>query len=189
MGETVTHAGRKINDRDRRYKHFSTFPRDARPATAPTLLPDPPPMPKEIRYLLFSAQEVQTAVIEFYRKRRGGAAAAVPARRTAAAMEPGLAIELCQRADGEPFALLRVGPPGGGGRDAAAAIELAAPDLVSALILYCKDKRIPIPAGGYKSLEIVGDELGLLATLRVPQGARPRLLAAVCPTAAGLLTD
>ncbi|HEY0523396.1 MAG TPA: hypothetical protein VGD08_08400 [Stellaceae bacterium] len=144
-------------------------------------------MPKEIRYLLFSAQEVQTAVIEFYRKRRGGAAAAVPARRSAAAMEPGLAIELCQRADGEPFALLRVGPPGG--RDAAAAIELAAPDLVSALILYCKDKRIPIPAGGYKSLEIVGDELGLLTTLRVPQGARPRLLAAVRPTAGGLLTD
>src|SRR4051794_3264604 len=106
-------------------------------------------MPKEIRYLLFSAQEVQTAVIAFYRKRRGGAPAAVPARRTAAAMEPGLAIELRQRADGEPFALLRVGLPGGGGRDAASAIELAAPDLVSALILYCKDKRIPIPAGGY----------------------------------------
>ena len=148
-------------------------------------------MPKEIRYLLFSAQEVQTAVIEAYRKRRGGAAAAVPARRTAAAMEPGLAIELCQRADGEPFALLRLGPPGGGGggRDASpAAIELAAPDLVSALILYCKDKRIPIPAGGYKSLEIVGDELGLLTTLRVPQGARPRLLAAIRPNAAGLLT-
>jgi hypothetical protein len=152
-------------------------------------------MPKEIRYLLFSAQEVQTAVTEFYRKRRGGAdgggsAAAVPPARRTIEVEPALAIELRRRADGEPFALVRAGKPGGIGRGAAAAsAELAAPDLVGALLLYCKDRRIPIPAGGYKSLEIVGDELGLLTTLRVPQGARPRLFAAVRPDAAGLLTD
>ena len=43
------------------------------------------------------------------------------------------------------------------------------PVLAAALILFCHDKRIPLPAAGDKSLQCFGDQLGLVVAINPKQ--------------------
>jgi hypothetical protein len=45
--------------------------------------------------------------------------------------------------------------------------------LAAALILYCRDRKIPLPASADKSLQRFGDQIGLIATYNPKSASMP----------------
>ena len=45
--------------------------------------------------------------------------------------------------------------------------------LAAALILYCRDRKIPLPASADKSLQRFGDQIGLIATYNPKSASLP----------------
>jgi hypothetical protein len=107
------------------------------------------PMPTEIRHVMFSAEEAMTALRDY----------CVSAGRRFPAYASVLTIE------GVHDPLVRVSAPSdAAGEDRSVSFtgrELAAP-----LLLYCRRKRIPLPARAEKQIIVLGGRLALVIKLR-----------------------
>jgi hypothetical protein len=121
-------------------------------------------MPTELRHLLFQPAEVVQAVQE-YRRRLGQAL-------------PSGAIVSCgpeSKGSGEIMSFrLTIAP------DAAAVMKrgesrqqetiIPGPALAAALILYCRDHKIPLAASASKSLQLYGNQVCLITTIHPGRG-------------------
>jgi hypothetical protein len=110
-------------------------------------------MAAEIRHIEFSAAEVAAAVREYCREVSWPPLPFGTLRR----------FELHQGADGAS-ATFEVVPEDDGSR--AEAGEVSDAELREALILYCGTQKIPLPRAGTKTLQLFGDSLLLIVTLK-----------------------
>ena len=109
-------------------------------------------MAAEIRHIEFSAVEVAAAVGEYCREVSWPPLPAGKLRR----------FELHQRAGGA-CATFEVVPDDGGASEPG---EVSGTELSEALILYCGTRKIPLPRAGTKTLQLFGDSLLLIVTLK-----------------------
>ncbi len=114
-------------------------------------------MPSELRQILFRTPEVAQAVTEYHRRMRTPLPAGTIIRCAAESDGP----------DSPPRVRLVIAlddpeasNPGGSHRE----VMIDGPALAAALILHCRDRRIPLPATAQKSLQRFGDRLGLVVT-------------------------
>jgi hypothetical protein len=107
----------------------------------------------EVRYIVFSPDEVRSAIITFV-QRQG----------TVAAANDVLAVEFVGPNDA-PSALVRVR-----GQPAPEPTSLSAQYLIAALLLYCGDRRIPVPRRAEKRVELSVNGLTLVLTTDKPSG-------------------
>lgn len=113
-------------------------------------------MPSELRHLLFRPSEVVQAVKEYYRRMR-------------TATPTGLVVFCGPEARGAGatvrFRITVASNPVDGEAMPNQDVLVDTPVLAAALILFCHDKKIPLPAQADKSLQVFGDQVCLLATL------------------------
>ncbi len=107
----------------------------------------------EVRYVVFSPDEARNAIITFV-QRQG----------TVGAADDVLAVEFAGPNDA-PSALVRLR-----GQPARDPINLGAHYLTAALLLYCGDRRIPIPRRAEKRVERSVNGLTLVLTTDKPSG-------------------
>jgi hypothetical protein len=110
-------------------------------------------MAAEIRHIEFSATEVAEAVREYCREVSWPPLPAGTPRR----------FELHQGSGGAS-ATFEIVPDDGDGR--AETGEVTDVELREALILYCSARKIPLPRAGTKTLQLFGDSLLLIVTLK-----------------------
>jgi len=125
-------------------------------------------MPTEIRHILFRATEVVVAVAEY-------------SRRIRQPLPPGSVVKWSMQADEEGgsvrFTLTIDDESGDSRRDGGVVrhdVTIEGPALAAALILYCRDRRIPLPSGAEKALQRFGDLLALVVTRNPRQEPMPR---------------
>lgn len=126
-------------------------------------------MPSELRHILFQPDEVALAVREYHRRMRSP-------------LPPGAVVRCgaeCEGAGGAVRFRLVLAPDtgAGGALKSAPAQELVieGPALAAALILFCHDRRIPLPASADKSLQRFGEQVGLVVAINPkPEEQRPR---------------
>ena len=120
-------------------------------------------MVSEIRHLLFRPFEVVQAVAEF-------------SRRSGVPLPPGTVVR-CEpenNGTGTPIRFRIAIAPDGTDPTAETShreITIDSSTLAAALILYCRDRRIPLPASADKSLQQFGDQVCLMATINPKQDA------------------
>lgn len=114
-------------------------------------------MPSETRQILFRIPEVAQALAEYHRRMRTPLPAGTIIRCAPESDDPG----------GTPRVRMVIaldGPeatgPGGSHRE----VVIDGPVLAAALILHCRDRRIPLPASAKKALRHVGDQVGLIVS-------------------------
>ncbi len=114
-------------------------------------------MPSEKRQILFRTPEVAQALTEYHRRMRTPLPAGTIVRCAAESDNPDSPprIRLVIACD-DPEACR----PDGSHRE----VVVDGPALAAALILYCRDRRIPLPATADKSLQRFGDRVGLVVT-------------------------
>ncbi|MBV8614059.1 MAG: hypothetical protein JOY66_09860 [Acetobacteraceae bacterium] len=114
-------------------------------------------MPFEMRQIVFRMPEVAQAVTEWHRRMRTPLPAGTVVRCTAEGDAPDDAprVRLVIALDD-----LEAVHRGGSHRE----VVIDGPALAAALILYCRDRRIPLPASAKKSLRRVGEQVGLVVT-------------------------
>jgi len=98
-------------------------------------------MPRELRQIMFRAPEIMTAITEYHRRR----AMALPLGTAIGCKvtdDPALSVTLSIEADGGALSKITVDP------------EV----LAASLILYCINRKIPLPAEADKRLQKVGDD-------------------------------
>lgn len=127
-------------------------------------------MPTELRHLLFRPAEVIEAVCAYQ-------------RRVGEAMPEGPVLYSTLEPDDDDGGVrlcitiaTAAGRPGKGRKSRAPSREeviVGDHALAAALILYCRDLRIPLPARAEKSLQLFGDQLGLIVSFK-PKGAGQR---------------
>ena len=110
-------------------------------------------VPSELRQLVFESEEVVQAVRKLYRRRgqsmpRGNVLATTPE-----ADESGEISALRMVFTDAPVVEWMPPDTGGGDRQE---IRVEAPALAAALIMHCREERIPLPARARKSLRLVG---------------------------------
>jgi hypothetical protein len=109
-------------------------------------------MPKEVRYVLFSPEEVQDALVEGLSLADAGwKEAAGPVR-----------LDLAVAPSGEVIARLVPRRPRIGRR---AEWSFNAGDILTLLLQSCRRNRIPLPLRGHKRLELMGTCLCLTITM------------------------
>ena len=106
-------------------------------------------MPSEVRYLVFSIKEL-VAAIRDYRRRRSQPLVAGSVIRCNVSTDPEVSagIDVRSDADGKVYS-----------------VTLRTEELAAALIMYCINHRIPMPAAANKSLQMFGDSIGLVIQL------------------------
>ena len=111
-------------------------------------------MPSEVRHLLFRAPEVVNAVQAHF-------------RRIGKPLPSGSVGDCTCSGDGVTvpvsFQLTLHTDFGRAGMPDAITVDTV--NLVAALIMHCKDKKIPLPAKAQKSLQRINDQICLVATL------------------------
>ena len=114
-------------------------------------------MPFETRQIVFRTPEVAQAVTEWHRRMRTPLPAGTVVRCAADSDGPDDAprVRLVIALDDLEAVHL-----GGSHRE----VVIEGPALAAALILYCSDRRIPLPASAKKSLRRVGEQVGLVVT-------------------------
>ena len=128
-------------------------------------------MPSEVRHILFRPAEVVQAVKEYH-------------RRMGKALPAGAILHCgpkCDNVSGAVrFCIMFTPDPADGrapttpGDAAQRELAIEGPALVAALILHCRDRRIPLPAGADKSLRLFGEQLCLVATINPKQEDLPQ---------------
>ena len=116
-------------------------------------------MVSEVRHILFRPFEVVQAVAEF-------------CRRSGEPLSPGTVIRCGPEntGPGTPIKFrMTVAPDEAGTPQEPRDIVIDSPILAAALILYCRDRRIPLPATADKSLQQFGDQVCLMATINPKQ--------------------
>lgn len=130
-------------------------------------------MPAELRHLLFPPTEVVNAVREYH-------------RRFGTPLPAGSVVECGPEGAGAQegavrFRIVLASPPAKGaapGRsveDVRREMVIESHVLVAALILYCRDQRIPLPATATKSLQRFGNQVCLIATIGAKHDKLPSL--------------
>jgi len=114
-------------------------------------------MPKEIRYLLFSAEEVLAALLH-------EAAEATPGVGLGAVS---FSVQMATGLDGGVVLRIARRLPGGTRRPAP---EMASAEVLALLLRLCKRSRIPLPLRGVKRVELLGTCLALAVTLNAAPG-------------------
>ena len=125
-------------------------------------------MPSEIRHIVFCPAEIAAGIRE-YRRRIGHPLPAGALR--------GL---MLRDGGGGVRAGLRIVPDDG---SAAEAWEIGAAELTAAMLLYCGDHKIPLPAAGTKGLQKFGEHLLLIITLNLSGAGWPLSAALSLPRA------
>jgi hypothetical protein len=108
----------------------------------------------EVRYIIFSPDEVRSAIISFVQK-----------QGQAASSNDVTSVEVVGPSEA-PTAMVRLQ-----GSPAAKPIKLSEQYLVAALLLYCTDRRIPIPKQAAKRVELSVNGLTLAMTSDRTQGS------------------
>lgn len=108
-------------------------------------------MPKEIHYFLFTREEVFDALVRF--------------QATRAEKLPHDAVATIKlRSDKHGVSAMIVGQskakPG-------FSVDFDNADILGALVLFCRNRRIPLATRASKRLELVGDQIALLTTLNL----------------------
>lgn len=114
-------------------------------------------MPTEIRHILFSPAEMVVAVSDF--SRRTGKPlppGSVVGCRINSAVEDG--VELVR------FSLSIASAAAAGNVCEQREVTSGGSNLAAALILFCRDRRIPLPSDADKSLRRFGDQVALVVT-------------------------
>jgi hypothetical protein len=109
-------------------------------------------MPKEMRQIMFGPPEIMTAILEYHRRR----SIALPA---------GTAVRCFITDEPELSAILFIQGDGAGMTE----LPLTAETLAAALILYCINRRIPLPAEAEKRLRKLADDRVALFMIKSPQ--------------------
>jgi hypothetical protein len=117
-------------------------------------------MPSEIRHIIFRPGEIIQAIKEYYRRRgqalpRGTVLSCNPecyAATEAVRLRLVIAPDIIDR----PASLKPIQP-------AEQVVLVETPDLAAALILYCRDRGIPLPYKATKSLQVIDERLCLVA--------------------------
>ena len=110
-------------------------------------------MPTEIRQIAFKSQEAMQAVIEYHRRR-------------SIALPSGSAIDITF--DEEPVsAVLRIQAAGGLTKQ----VPITAEGLAAALILFCINRKIPLPAEADKRLQKLNGGVALIVRIPVKGAA------------------
>ena len=123
-------------------------------------------MPSEMRYLVFATKEVVAAVRD-YRRRRGQPMVPGQVVRCAVVADPDVSATVDVRSDADAKLY---------------SVVLKSEELAAALIMYCINQRIPMPAAATKSLQMFGDSLGLVITKSLgDQAAGPAPQRRRCP--------
>ena len=130
-------------------------------------------MPTELRHLIFSPAEVLDAVKEFNRRR----GTPLPAAGVAQCGPDGMEAE-----EGTiRFRIVLTSPPAKEAvpdksvKDTQREMIIESHVLAAALILYCRDRRIPLPVIAEKSLQRFGEQVCLVATIRSKTDRLPPL--------------
>ena len=130
-----------------------------------------PPMPTELRHLLFQPAEVLDALREYYRRLDSP----LPADGVAWCGPEG-----AESQDGAVGFRVVFTPPAAKARVPGRLVENTQREMVvdshvlaAALILYCRDRRIPLPAIATKSLQRFGSQVCLIATIRAKSDKPP----------------
>lgn len=128
-------------------------------------------MPSELRHLMFRPPEVVQAVKEYH-------------RRLGVPLPSGAVARCGPESDGAGGAVLfriTLVPDQGKGLSPHAAGEgeqrevvIEGSALAAALILHCRDRRIPLPASADKSLQRIGEQVCLVATINPKQSELPQ---------------
>ena len=113
-------------------------------------------MPKEIRYLLFSADELRDCLHDY-----ANGHAAVGTDRYVAVQD----VSLTQTPEGGVGAHVKLRKQG---NDEIEERDFVASDLNSALLLFCGKRSIPLAKRAQKSVEIFSDQIALMMTLDFP---------------------
>jgi len=108
-------------------------------------------LPSEIRHIVFGAAEIAAGIRE-YRRRIGHPLPIGRLRR------------LLLRDGGGVRAELEVVPEDGSPPET---WEIGTAELTAAMVLYCGDHKIPLPAAGAKGLQKFGDSLLLIDTINL----------------------
>lgn len=106
-------------------------------------------VPTELRHIRFRPVEIVVAVREYRRRMRRP-------------LPTGFLRTFRIGSDGPVSALFEISPDGRPDREV---IELSEPELAAALILFCIDRKIPLPAAGNKALARSGEGVTLIVTL------------------------
>lgn len=113
-------------------------------------------MPKEIRYLLFSSDELRDCLHDY----ANGHAAAGTDRYDAVHD-----VSLTQTPDGGVGVHVKLRKQG---TDEVEERDFVASDLNSALLLFCSKRGIPLAKRAHKSAEIFSDQIALMMTIDFP---------------------
>jgi hypothetical protein len=117
-------------------------------------------MPTELRHLLFRTAEIVQAIKEYHR-RLGQVLPAGPVLSCGAEYDgEGRGVQFCITIAPDPADAKKPAKPGMADRQD---VVIEGPTFAAALILYCRDRRIPLPANADKSLQLFG---GLNAAAR-----------------------
>ncbi len=112
---------------------------------------------KEFRCIVFSDQEAISAVIERRQKQREQ-------------LPVGTIAGLTYNIQGAPgFTLQTIDDYG-----KKTPVEIAIPEMAAALVNYCLGRRIPMPAGAKKAIEIMGTDITLVMTIAEFDLTKPR---------------
>jgi hypothetical protein len=127
----------------------------------------------EIRHILFRPVEVVEAFKEYCR--RSGTSVPMGAVVSAGPESEGPGKPVQFRiviAPDVPSSRVPVGTANLPNRE----VIVESPKLTAALILYCRDRRIPLPVAADKSLQRFGEQTCLMATINPKQDKVPALL-------------
>lgn len=128
-------------------------------------------MPSEVRNLLFQPAEVMQAVKEYHRRSKQPLPAGIIVSCGPECGREGGPIRFRIRLEPDPARTRPVRP------DLDTVLELVVEDqvLTAALLLYCRDRRIPMSARAEKSLRLFGDQVCLVALINPRQRKMPSL--------------
>ncbi len=127
-------------------------------------------MPSELRHLLFRPPEVVQAVKEYH-------------RRIGTPLPAGTVLQCGPESEGASgvvrFRIVLEPDLGEGvapkpGEEPRQEVVIEGPALAAALILHCRDRRIPLPASADKSLQRFREQVCLIATINPKQDELPQ---------------
>ena len=129
-------------------------------------------VPTELRHLLFRPPEALQAIKEYHR--RLGMPLPAGAVTHCAPESEGVSGTVLFRIRLIPDRAESPSPPAPGTEEPLDVV-IGGATLAAALILYCRDRRIPLPAGADKSLQRFGEQVCLVTTFNPKQDELPSI--------------
>jgi|JI10StandDraft_1071094.scaffolds.fasta_scaffold297663_2 hypothetical protein len=108
-------------------------------------------MPKEIHYFLFAREEVFDALVRFQATRAEKLPHDAVATIKLRADKSGLFAMIVGKSKAKP----------------SFSVDFENADILGALVLFCRNRRIPLATRASKRLELVGDQVALLTTMNL----------------------